>query len=575
MSASTDTILSHNSSYVAQQMGVFVAEMTRTSSLFLFLSSLMLGFCLISIASSFQKRELSSYVPIFLIYTFLVSPSGDGLVFNKIVSSMENVIDGTFTLLDEKLASRFNDKLKMPPGYYKNILEKAFNAKVDNSLVKDMLNESIVNCIPAGKTYNGKQITARDLFEVNTIGGTNSADGVTFNFDQNLLKTRQIMSYSTGQPVLSNCYDVVTGSIFALRKRLKKQIQVEDMANFSADENISSLIKKIDNQTKGSQERIVAENTSLNIATINAAKDYVYKKNNPSASRNSLVNGYGSMEVGDQVRDSALGSVGVIAKTSWHGVKRSFHIDGYGEISDKLSDILEKQNSLPYMIVSVKNILNFLAVIALAALLVNFPIVMTMWIFAYVGIILVPHLFFFTRLYSNYSINSFLHLSDPVVLAEYSANKLIQSVSLTAMAQAKNDLSVAIREQVNTEYWIFGGVMSLLPMLGFMAHKSTSSVIGRSMQQAGVSHATHSTISKVSSSLLGADSVKAPDIAPPVAEAVGMEVGGAIAGGPIGLAAGGISIAGDQIASSLGGGQSQATHNKWSDNEASIDDIIM
>lgn len=496
---STDTILSQNAAYVANEMNTFLSILFRTNPIFSFAVHAALGFAFLSAAKSIQKREISSYLPVFALFFFLCLPTGDQLMYGRIARTIEKVIDSVLGSFDKKIAERFSENMQLPPGYVYKMIDKAVNARIDNKLVKDMVRESITSCVPYGKRYDGKDLSSRDLFEVQTIGnGSDTTNGIIFkNFDGSILKNRSFLSTSTGSDRAVTCYDHVTATIFSLRKRLRNQLANEDVADFSANENISNLVNVLNEKSKGTEARQNIDQVALNIAQANAIKSFVYKKNNPTADQ-SLSKEFVGVEYSDQLKSSTLGGIYLTASNFVSATKRAYNVDGYGEAVSKLSELNERANSLPYTIVSIKNILWFCAPIALLALICNLPVVLWVWLGAWIGICIVPHAMFFLRIHSNMAINSALKLTDPVSLAEYSSNRLIQEVALTSVKQALADSSVAISQLVNTEFFVLGGFMTILPGIGFLASGKASKgfmgQIGSYASQAAVGTLTRSGI---------------------------------------------------------------------------------
>jgi hypothetical protein len=502
---STDTILSQNAAYIANEMNSFLSVLFRTSPVFSFAVHAALGFAFLSAAKSIQKREISSYLPIFTLFFFLCLPSGDQLMYGRIARTIEKVIDSVLGSFDKKMAERFSENMQLPPGYVYKMIDKAVNARIDNKLVKDMVRESIISCVPYGKRYDGKDISSRDLFEVQTIGsGNDTTNGIIFkNFDGAILKNRTFLSNSTGNDRPVTCYEHVTATVFALRKRLKNQLGYEDVADFSANENIANLVHDLNEKSKGSEVRQNIDKVALNIAQANAIKSYIYKKNNPNADQ-SFSKDYVGIEYSDQLKSSTLGGIYLTASNFISATKRAYNVDGYGDAVGKLTELNERVNNLPYTIVSIKNILWFCAPIALFALICNLPVVLWVWLGAWIGICIVPHAMFFLRIHSNMAINSALKLTDPISLAEYSSNRLIQEVALTSVKQALADSSVAISQLVNTEFFVLGGFMTILPGIGFLASSKASKgfmgQMGSYASQAAVGTLTRSGIHSVMNS---------------------------------------------------------------------------
>lgn len=490
---------------MAGEMNSFLGSLFRTSPVFSFAIHAALGFAFLAGAKSIQKRELSSYLPVFFLFFFLCLPTDNELMYGKMARTIEKVTDSVLGSFDKKIADKFSSSMPLPPGYVQKMLDKAVNARIDNKLVKDLVRESVTSCVPMGKRYDGKDISGRDLFEVQTIGnGGNQGSGIVFkNFDGAILKNRTFFTNVLGTSKNTNCFDHVSTTIFALRKRLKNQLAYEDVADFSANENIANLVQSLNEKSKGTEFRQSVDKVALNIAQANAIKSFVYKQNNPDADQ-SFAKDYVGVEYSDQLKSTTLGGIYLTASNLMSATKRAFNVDGYGDAVSKISELNERVNALPYTIVAIKNILWFCAPIALLALICNLPVVLWVWLGAWVGICAVPHAMFFLRIHSNIAINSALKLTDPVSLAEYSSNRLIQEVALTSVKQVLADSSVAISQLVNTEYFVLGGFMTILPGIGFLAGSRASKgfmgQIGAYATQAAVGSVTRSGINNIMNS---------------------------------------------------------------------------
>ena len=106
-------------------------------------------------------------------------------------------------------------------------------------------------------------------------------------------------------------------------------------------------------------------------------------------------------------------------------------------------------------------------------------------------------------------------MADPVSLAEYSSNRLIQEVALTSVKQALADSSVAISQLVNTEFFVLGGFMTILPGIGFLASGKASKgfmgQVGSYASQAAVGTLTRSGIHGLMNSSTTTNAVSASE----------------------------------------------------------------
>lgn len=511
--ASTDTILSRYASEISEQMNSAFQLLIKESPIFSFSIHLGLGFFFLALARSIQKREATKYLYNFTLFVFLCLPVGNGIMYGKLAKTIEQVVDSVLGSLDKKIFDKFSAVGRLPPGYIYKAIDRAVNARIDNQMVKDLIRESLTTCVPMGKRYDGKDITARDIFEVQTLGNGNSSDGIVFkNFDGNILKTRSFTSIH-GNGSTTNCFDHVGTSIFALRKVLRRQLQFEDTSDFSANEKISNIVKQMNQESiNDPSARDAVDSAALNIAQANAIKSYVYKKTHPDADTSSFGSSVG-VEYSDQLRGSTAGGVMLTVANTWPAIMRAFGVQGYGDAVSKLTELNERTNNLPYTIVSIKNILNFCLPIALLALVMNLPVGLYVWLGAWLGICIVPHAMFFLRIHSNIVLNSVLKLTEAPSLEAYSSNALVQQVALTSVKQALQDSSIAISQMVNTEFFVLGGFMTILPGLGFIANSKSSSgllsKIGTFATQAAIGTGTRAAIGSAinSTSSLGNESV--------------------------------------------------------------------
>jgi hypothetical protein len=217
-----------------------------------------------------------------------------------------------------------------------------------------------------------------------------------------------------------------------------------------------------------------------------------------------------------------------------------------------LVDLNEKMNNVPYTIISIKNILWFCVPFVLMALALDLPSLFWVWLGGWVGITLYPHAMFYLRIHSNVITNSALMLSDPINLSQYSSNRLIQEVALTSVAQAMYDLSIAINQQLNTEYFVLGGFLTILPGMGFLANSKVQggifSKVGTFATQAVVGTTTRSAMNDV---LNHSSSASAKEV----------ELISSISGGVASNGIGATGI-GSMVASSASGVSSELNNNK-------------
>ena len=401
----------------------------------------------------------------------------------------------------------------IPPGFVFNSIMRAGLSDISDPSIRADVRYIIDNCIPAAENYQGKPLSALDIFGGVVVKPSDGIDGETFvhSFDSNLLKNRKISVSSVDDPNSpKDCYELLVSTRTRVRQALIKKNLTEmpekTYYGSNAGELADSDIKTTWNGENDVYNKI--KNISINLAEAQFYQKSVLKDYFRFREYSSYFGTVGE-EAGRLSPLTVLSTY--FSDTEMEGrnptryvtelanlpraLAKTMGIEGAVDAGFTLKELNDHMIDLPMKISAFQLFLKMIAPIIILLILVPKAwSVVSAWSLGFFLTLMVPVLTMFSRAIVNQVIYWSARLDKVVNLTSAHAAFLNTGVSFDAANALVVDASKWMAIFLEVEQYISISVIMIIPLLGGVyTHHKVAGLLKNTMN-AGTQELTRKSV---------------------------------------------------------------------------------
>lgn len=393
---------------------------------------------------SFTKKDLSKYTLVFFIYYILGFPIGPNSrpLIHKLVSGTTYMLASVLQNATHKLFSNGGEAASFPPAMIQKVIIKAGTSQITNPHLREAVMIVIESCIPTGSTDKGSPIGVQDVLA--------PSPNSELNFNRALLVNRKVV-YKSDE---ISC-DQLVG---AVKKELHKHIYEKNILKVMTESIFGGKSKDPDGEgivigTWNENDDFTGTQFgkhALNLAKVGAINNLVAKEylgESESALSLNTMNPLNSITAGQSGYTTAI-------KFWWHSapdrIGRALNMNGWSETADRLHDINQQMNDLPYLVANIQILLSLATpLVILIGRTIGSLKLAIWWSFTYLGSVIIPWVLVTYRLVANSIILNITRTKEYV--GSGGAGGINKALNFNDAGEIFNDSSRWIREIVEFE----------------------------------------------------------------------------------------------------------------------------